>query len=166
MTTQEQFRGQLKRALDAALADIELNTDDDPTVLAQRMASLARGIPQPLEEALGPFFDASTVSNFMEITRENLAEHVHGGSMLGMLTESGALVLPTFGFDGESVADWVGPVVGALLESGVDGWTVGLWLTEANTDLEGMTPLEWFRSGRDTETVLAQARLMSIHWAA
>ncbi len=164
--TQDELRATLKSALNDALDAVELHPDDDLTLLAQRVAALVRGVPQRLDEALGPFYDVGTVSSFMEITPENIAEHVHEGAMLGMLTDSGALILPTFGFDGDSVAEWVSPVVWTLSESGVDGWTVGLWLAEENTDLDGMTPLEWFESKRDIETVIALARDMAVHWAA
>ncbi len=166
MPTQDELRATLKNALDAALSTVELHPDDDLEYLAQRVAALVRGVPPLLDDALGPFYDASAVSNFMGITDENIAAHVHSGEMLGMLTDSGALVLPTFGFDGDAVAEWVAPVVTILSESGVDGWTVGLWLTEENTDLAGMTPREWFESKRDIETVIALARDMAVHWAA
>ncbi len=166
MPTQEELRTKLKLELDVALKGVELHPADDLNLLAQRVAALVRGVPQQLDEALGPFYDASTVSNFMEVAPENIAEHVHAGEMFGMLTDSGALILPTSGFDGEAVAEWVGPIVGTLSESGVDGWTIGLWLAEENTDLAGMTPLEWFESKRNIETVKALARDMAVHWAA
>lgn len=166
MPTQEELRTKLRTALNDALKGVELHPDDDLTLLAQRVASLVRGVPQQLDDSLGPFYDVSTVSDFMGTTPESIAEHVHGGAMLGMLTDSGALILPTFGFEGESVAEWVNPVVGTLSESGVDGWTIGLWLAEENTDLDGQTPLEWFQEKRDIATVEALARDMAVHWSA
>ncbi len=164
MTTQQEYRTQLLSAVERQLETFDLNTSVDIDVIASQMSQLARGSVHPLDEELGPFYDVAMVTKFTGWSRQNIANRISRGSLLGMSTASNSLVLPTFGFSGRSVASWVPPVVSEFRRAGVDGWTVGLWLTAPHEGLDEETPLGWLQDGGDLALVQDLVRSELSQW--
>jgi hypothetical protein len=148
-----------------ASAGVDLSTLGDPEELAARAAAVIPLPPHAYDLALGPFYDTTGLTRWLDISRQALADRVRRGSVLACRTEDGHLVYPAFQFgrDG-SVRPGLIDVLRAF--AGHDGWAVAAWLTAPVDALDGHSALDWLALGRDAAVVVRLARADAAGWAA
>jgi hypothetical protein len=105
-----------------------------------------------LADLVGPFYDQESVAGLLGCAVEDLAERAAAGNLLGMTTSDGVPVYPVFQFasDGTVRAELI-PVLHAF--TGVNGWTVAVWLRTPHENLDNSSPDEWLAAGGDPDTV-------------
>jgi hypothetical protein len=112
----------------------ETNADEDGTA---SMTPL-----HPFAEQIGPFYSASGAAHLLGLTAAELADARDRWQVLAMETKDGVWVYPAFQLDEAAahVKPWLGEVLTVLV--GRDRWTVGLWLTDPQPELEGQSIVE------------------------
>jgi hypothetical protein len=134
---------------------LDLTEVDD---LADRMlAALPR--VHPLDEPLGPFYDTGGLVAWLGISRQALFDRVRRGTVLACRTLDGHLVYPSlqFGRNGQ-VRPGVQEAVGAFTRRGIDGWTVGTWLTTPSAVFEGHSAVDYL--------VVHRSSAAAVRWVA
>jgi hypothetical protein len=106
--------------------ELDLGSVDE---LADRMVAALPAV-HPLDQPLGPFYDTTGLVSWLGISRQALFDRVRRGTVLACRTDDGHLLYPSlqFGRTGQ-VRLGVVEAVGAFTRQGVDGWTIGTWLT-------------------------------------
>ena len=148
------------RSLD--LADVE--------ELADRMLAALPTV-HPLDQPLGPFYDTAGLVAWLGISRQALFDRVRRGTVLACRTSDGHLVYPSlqFGRNG-AVRPGVVEAVGAFTRRGVDGWSVGAWLTTPTPVFGGQSAIDYLVVHRSSPTavrwVAERAASDAAAWAA
>ncbi|MEE3851331.1 hypothetical protein VZC37_13380 [Gordonia sp. LSe1-13] len=140
---------------------------DDPELLAQRMiASLPLG--DPFDALIGPFYDMQGMVGFLGITKNAIVKRLSTGRLIGCQLDnpSRSWVFPTWQFgDDHGLVDGMAEVW-AILTVDADPWTAATWMCSANAGLDDLTPVDWLRSGRRIDDVIAAARHTTARWSA
>ena len=148
------------RSLD--LADVE--------ELADRMLAALPTV-HPLDQPLGPFYDTAGLVAWLGISRQALFDRVRRGTVLACRTSDGHLVYPSlqFGRNG-AVRPGVVEAVGAFTRRGVDGWSVGAWLTTPTPVFGWQSAIDYLVVHRSSPTavrwVAERAASDAAAWAA
>lgn len=110
----------------------------------------------PLDQPLGPFYDTSGLVAWLGISRQALFDRVRRGTVLACRTADGHLLYPSlqFGRTGQ-VRPGVQEAVGAFTRRGVDGWTIGAWLTTPAEPFEGHSAVDYLVVHRSSQTAVA-----------
>src|SRR6476469_8248314 len=113
---------------------LELGDVDE---LADRMMAALPTV-HALDRPLGPFYDTTGLVGWLGISRQALFDRVRRGTVLACRTADGHLLYPSlqFGRNG-AVRPGVVEAVGAFTRRGVDGWSVGAWLTTPTPVFDG-----------------------------
>lgn len=127
-------------------------------------------LPQPNELAalIGPVWSAEGACSHLGIGSDVLASRQGDGEVLGLVTSDGDTVYPVFQFwrlDGRvEVRPDLIPVFQTL--QGFDGWAVAALLHTPAPELEGTTPLQWLRAGRDGRVLDTLAGVVAREWSS
>ncbi|WP_270888067.1 hypothetical protein [Pedococcus sp. 5OH_020] len=115
----------------------------DVEQLADRMVAALPTV-HPLDEPLGPFYDTPGLVAWLGISRQALFDRVRRGTVLACRTSDGHLVYPSlqFGRNG-TVRAGVQEAVGAFTRKGVDGWSIGAWLTTPTPVFDGHSAVDY-----------------------
>lgn len=146
---------------------LDLTDVDD---LAERMVAALPTV-HPLDEPLAPFYDTAGLVSWLGISRQALFDRVRRGTVLGCRTSDGHLVYPSlqFGRNGQ-VRPGVQEAVGILTRAGVDGWTIGTWLTTPSELFEGHSAVDYLVVHRSSAAAVARvaqaAAADAARWAA
>lgn len=146
---------------------LDLGEVDD---LAERMLAALPTV-HPLDQPLGPFYDTAGLVAWLGISRQALFDRVRRGTVLACRTSDGHLVYPSlqFGRNG-GVRPGVVEAVGAFTRRGVDGWSVGAWLTTPTPVFDGQSAIDYLVVHRSSPTavrrVADRAAADAAAWAA
>jgi hypothetical protein len=126
----------------------------DVDALAERMLAALPTV-HPLDEPLGPFYDTAGLVTWLGISRQAVFDRVRRGTLLACRTADGHLVYPSlqFGRAGQ-VRPGVQEAVGAFARTGVDGWTIGTWLTTAADVFDGQSAVDYLVVHRSSPTAV------------
>ncbi|GAA2730823.1 hypothetical protein GCM10009867_03080 [Pedococcus aerophilus] len=136
----------LRERIDARVEDLRAQgrTLDlgDVEELAERMMAALPTV-HPLDQPLGPFYDTAGLVSWLGISRQALFDRVRRGTVLACRTADGHLVYPSlqFGRNG-AVRPGVVEAVGAFTRRGVDGWSIGAWLTTPTPVFGGQSAID------------------------
>lgn len=112
-------------------------------------------------EALGPYFDTRGLRNRLGVSRQALSARVARGTLLGVESDDGSTLYPTWQFTPElTVIRGLSGTLKVLSLGGVrDGFTKAVWLNSQRTELDEMSPREWLLAGGSPVSVreLAEA---------
>jgi hypothetical protein len=124
--------------------------------LAERMMAALPTV-HPLDQPLGPFYDTTGLVSWLGISRQALFDRVRRGTVLACRTSDGHLVYPSlqFGRNG-AVRHGVQEAVGAFTRSGVDGWSIGAWLTTPTDAFEGHSAVDYLVVHRSSAAAVAR----------
>ena len=156
-----------QRELRAQGRDLEL---DDVEELADRMMAALPSV-HVLDQPLGPFYDTTGLVAWLGISRQALFDRVRRGTVLACRTADGHLVYPSLQFGRTGVVrPGVLEAVGAFTRRGVDGWSVGAWLTTPSTVFDGHSAVDYLvvhRSSAAAVALVAEAAAADAStWAA
>ena len=149
-----------------AATDEEVMMLGDPHQLAERMAALVPHI-DPLEKAVGPFYDTAALTGWLEVSRQALNSRVRHTTLLACPTADGQLMYPVWQFtDHGGTIPHLIEVLRTLRTGTSDPWTWALWLTaEVAGQFGGKPAWQWLANGHDAEQVLDAARADASRWA-
>jgi len=143
---------------------------DDVEQIADRMVAALPTV-HPLDQPLAPFYDTAGLVAWLGVSRQALFDRVRRGTVLACRTADGHLVYPSlqFGRTGQ-VRPGVFEAVGALTRAGVDGWTVGVWLTTPSEVFDGHSAVDFLVVHRSSAAAVARvagaAAADAARWAA
>jgi RNA polymerase sigma-70 factor (ECF subfamily) len=128
--------------------------------------SIAPDVGQTMEkypgwnELLGPFYTEDQLAKLLGASSSRAVASLRDQhKLLALKTADGVFVYPTMQFDHyDHVIENLPAVLELLGASGVDDWTLAGWLVSSMPSLEGKSPIEWLREGRDRRPVLALAK--------
>ena len=146
-TVRERVAGHIE-AGDESL--IELSPESVKTAVDQWFApSGAR-----LADRVGPVYDAVATHQLLSIDRRQASDRRNRGTILALKTSDDHWVYPAFQFTGPTVNPQMKSMFSKFAQvSDTPWWTVAAWFRTTRTDLDGLTPADWVRNGRDLETV-------------
>lgn len=167
----ERVTAHIRDALESVAADYEergrsLRELGSAKEIAARMLATVPS-PSRWDEALGPFYSTSKVAQILgSVSRQAIADRRKRRTLLGLRTADGVFVYPVFQFDDRNeVLDGWSDVLQAFDPNDVDDWTLAAWLAAKRKALDGLSVVEWLRSGRPKETVLSLARAQAARYA-
>jgi hypothetical protein len=142
----------------------------DVDALAERMMA-ALPLVHPLDQPLGPFYDTAGLVAWLGISRQALFDRVRRGTVLACRTSDGHLLYPSLQFGRQgAVRAGVQEAVGAFTRRGVDGWSIGAWLTTPTDAFEGHSAVDYLvvhrSSAAAVATVAERAAADAAAWAA
>lgn len=148
----EDLIGERRRVLADQGRRLELG---DVQALAERMLAALPNV-HPLDAPLGPFYDTAGLVAWLGVSRQALFDRVQRGTILACRTADGHLVYPSlqFGRDG-TVRPGVSDAVRAMARQGVDGWTVGAWLTTESAAFDGQSAVDYLVVHRSSPAAVA-----------
>lgn len=124
---------------------------------ARRGAMVAAAEPT-WENVLGPLLRSAQVRELLgAVSRQRVDELVRGKRLIGLRQGSGRRRYPLFQFDdGRPVA----AIVQAFytVSEGLDDWSAASWCVHPDPALEGMSPAQWAKAGKDGERLARVAR--------
>lgn len=130
-----------------------------PEELARKMVEV---VPEPSrwDDLLGPFYTTAKVSEIWGgVSRQALADRRERRTLLGLKTSDGVLVYPTFQFNEHNdILAGLPDVLQCFRGSDVDDWTLAGWLVSPSRALDGRSPVEWLKAGRNPAPVVKLAR--------
>lgn len=141
--------------------DILEKISDDEAIRLARSAAENILASARWSRVVGDRLDTTAVTNLLGITRQALAKRQAAGSLIG-LPGHGTTWYPTWQFDQETgqVRPEVRGIIGAFRDrlDDFDPLLVASWATTTqDEDLDGMTPEQWIRLGRDSHHVRVSA---------
>ena len=137
----------------------ELLGDRPLSVPAARRAALLAAAGQVWESELGPLLTSSQVRELLgDVSRQRVDELLRAHRLIGLRDHGGRRRFPSFQFrDGrplELLIDAYWRVAGGA----VDEWTAASWCVAPDEALEGQSPAQWARDGRDPDRLARIAR--------
>ncbi|SDO94125.1 hypothetical protein SAMN04489867_0989 [Pedococcus dokdonensis] len=138
----------------------------DVDALADRMVAALPTV-HPLDQPLGPFYDTTGLVAWLGISRQALFDRVRRGTVLACRTADGHLVYPSLQFGRNGVVrPGVQDAVGAFVRRGVDGWSIGAWLTTPSTVFDGHSAVDYLVVHRSSSTSVARVATAAANDAA
>ena len=115
-------------------------------------------------DVTGPVYADAQVEKLLRLDSQGVASRVEGKTLLGLHTEDGKVVYPTFQFVDSDVIHGL-PEVLELTVGRVDDWTLTSWLVAKQPSL-GQSIIEHLRAcGAADERVLSVARHAAERWS-
>ena len=145
-------------AFDAMLTELGIDERDvDPVDLGRRGALLAAA-DLVWARHLGPAYETKQVRELLGNSRQAVHERAKRGTLLAVRGDDGQPRFPAFQF---GPAGKPLPALAAILEVlrpvVASPYTIASWFVTEATELEGKTPAEWLREGRDPGAALRAA---------
>lgn len=171
MTTRQDYEQVLLAEPTGQISERLRNTDvsglaSPADVARQMMILLPQTQEHPWAKQIGPFYDTAGVVAMFDASKAAVSDRVQRGTLIGARTRNGAMVYPVFQFDGREVHPGIKSVLGAFKRSGLDGWAIASWFTVPAEDLDGQTPAQWIRDGRDVAVARNLALETVSRWTA
>lgn len=135
-----------------------------PADLARRMLAVVP-TAHPWDEQIGPFYDTAGLVHWLNVTKQAVSDRVRRSRLLAVTTADGRVLYPARQFADRQLVTGLPETLAAFRETPVDGWTIAAWLTIPCSGLDGVTPLDWLRSGNETAPVLQAAQQAAARWA-
>ncbi|HXV62482.1 MAG TPA: hypothetical protein VEK15_17410 [Vicinamibacteria bacterium] len=134
--------------------------------IANRMLATVPA-PSDWDDLLGPFYSTSRVAKLLgDISRQAIAERRERRTLLGLRTEDGSYVYPTFQFDAHNdVLSGLAEVLQCFDPKDVDEWTVAGWLVASQRSLGGRSVIEALASRGPRQDVVELARAQAARFA-
>lgn len=109
------------------------------------------------ERALGPLLSAGQVRELLGVSRQRVDELLRAKRLIGLRERSGRRGYPLFQFDDGRPLE---PLVKAFytVARGLDEWSAASWCTHSDPALDGLSPVQWAKSGKDPERLALIAR--------
>jgi hypothetical protein len=124
---------------------------------ARRAAMIAAAEPA-WENVLGPLLTSAQVRELLGgVSRQRVDELMRAKRLIGLRQRSGRRRYPLFQFDdGRPVT----PIVQAFytVNEGLDDWSAASWCVHPDRGLDGTSPLQWAKAGKDRERLARVAR--------
>ena len=131
----------------------------EPSAAAVERAAVLAAADHAWEGELGPLLETAQVATLLRgVSRQRVSELARGHRLIVLRDSAGRLRFPAFQFhDGRAmpalvVAFW------ALAERAESAWTAASWCVAPDEALDGLTPVQWARDGRDAQQLLTVAR--------
>ena len=137
----------------------ELLAGEPLTPANARRAAMIAASEVAWERALGPLLSGLEVRELLGgISRQRVDELLRGKRLIGLRDRAGRRRYPLFQFaDGRPVEQ----LIDAFYEvsgSGLDEWSAASWCTHPDPSLDGESPAQWAKTGRDPERLTRIAR--------
>jgi hypothetical protein len=157
-----QFEERLReRALKWEMLDLVAPPVEE--MLDRVTALLPPATPNALDAEIGPFYDTAGVETLLGgVSKQAVEARRKKHTILAVKTSDSRWAYPTFQFTGNEVDPALVPTIQAF--RGSPAWSAALWFVTPNPDLNEMTPLEWARSERPTDALVASARRTVGEW--
>lgn len=127
---------------------------------AGRRAALKAVAGAMWTDEVGPFYSTEGVMTLLGgVSKQAVSDRVRRHRLLALRTGSGRLVYPAAQFHDQRVIDGLGEVLDVLVPDDTEAWMVASWLTTADPELHGRTPIDALRSGDRTEVIHAAREL-------
>lgn len=141
-------------------ADLEKLDPDEARAMGRRAAESALAAAR-WSQVVGDRLNTTAVADLLGISRQALAKRQAAGSLLG-LPGNGTTWYPTWQFDllARKVRPEVRQVIGAFRDrlDEVEPMAIASWAaTDQAEDLDGLSPREWIKSGRDAQRLRTAA---------
>lgn len=135
----------------------ELLEGEELSPAEARRAAMVAAAGVVWERALGPLLSAGQVRELLGVSRQRVDELLRAKRLIGVRERSGRRRYPLFQFDDGRP---IGPLVEAFytVTPGLDEWSAASWCTHADPALDGLSPAQWARSGKDPERLALIAR--------
>ena len=152
--TTTEFLERFQQAYHDKLEELEVDEgsiDTDPAELGRRVALLVatRG---RWERQLGLLLSSTDFQRATGLSRQALSQAVEANRVLRLTTKAGKTCYPAFQLDDSGrVLPGLRPVLSAFAGRVRSPWTTASWLTSPQPELDGATPVEVLRAGRDND---------------
>ncbi len=115
---------------------------------------------QAWENELGPLLSGSQVRELLgDVSRQRVDELLRSHRLIGLRDSARRRQFPTFQFrDGRPLEPLVAAYWTVAEDGAVSDWTVASWCVAPDKALEGRSPAQWAREGRDSERLARVAR--------
>jgi hypothetical protein len=119
-----------------------------------------------MAELVGPFLTEIAVRDALRTSVTELDARRKAGTLLGVRTADGVMVYPAWQFDTTTGNVRILAGLSLFLEvlRGQPAWTVAVLACAATASLDGLTPVEWARGGRDPHRLGQLARTVRARW--
>lgn len=109
---------------------------------------------------LGPLLDADQVAGLLGVrSRQAVSDLARRSRLLALDAAAGRKLYPALQFAPNGRPwDELAPILEIFAEVAATPYTTASWLASPNPNLDGKTPLDWLRSGRESEELLQAAR--------
>ncbi|MBD8539193.1 hypothetical protein [Frigoribacterium sp. CFBP 8751] len=126
--------------------------------MARRMLASVPGA-NVYDDALGPFYDTTSLGRWKSIRRQSIDGQVRRGDVLCVTTPEGHRLYPSFQFDGPDGTPLpnLARVLAVLDPRRADVWGDAIWVREPRPELGDRSPAQALRDG-DADDVIALAR--------
>jgi hypothetical protein len=135
----------------------ELLEGEPLSAAAARRAAMLAAAGVAWERALGPLLSAGQVRELLGVSRQRVDELLRAKRLIGLRERSGRRRYPLFQFDDGRPIE---PLVTAFytVTPDLDEWSAASWCTHSDPALDGLSPAQWAKSGRDPERLALIAR--------
>jgi hypothetical protein len=123
-----------------------------------RRAAMLAAAEVAWERTLGPLLTSAHVRELLGgVSRQRVDELVRGKRLIALRQRSGRRRYPLFQFeDGRPNEQLVRAFY--TVTPGLDQWSAASWCTHSDPALDGLSPAQWAKSGRDPERLTLIAR--------
>lgn len=156
---------ELEPQLRARLGQLaQTGRDPEALLTAREYASVMVAqvqVPEPSswDHLLGPFYRARQLGALLGVSSKAINSRRRRRSLLGMRTEDGVIVYPSFQLDGENkVLAGFPETLRCFRAAPVDGWTLGGWFVTPHEELDGYSVVEAIRFQVELERITDLAR--------
>lgn len=148
---------------------LKLNMDDDENAGSPARSNRSQNSNEsdgghPYDSICGPFYTASGLAHVLGVADAIVNDRVEAGSVLAARSAEGELLFPTWQLTNDRVDPTLAKLWKLLRQSG-DDWSCLLWMRAPSRDLEGLSPMQWIRDGRDPHPVLEASSRVVAKWA-
>jgi len=111
------------------------------------------------QRELGPLLSGAQVRELLGgVSRQRVDELVRGQRLISLRERSGRRRYPLFQFEDGHPLETIVAAFWIVAETAASDWTAASWCIRSDPALEGRSPAEWARAGKDRERVLQIAR--------
>jgi hypothetical protein len=137
----------------------ELMADRPLTVETARRAALLAAAGEAWENELGPMLSSAQVRELLAgVSRQRVDELLRSHRLIGLRDSAGRRRFPAFQFkDGQPVAALIS-AFWTVAEGAISEWTAASWCVAPDDALDGQSPANWARDGRDPDRLAQVAR--------
>jgi hypothetical protein len=123
-----------------------------------RRAALLAAASQAWRDELGPLLSSADVADLLGVSRQRVDERLRAGRLIGLRDRAGRRWFPGYQFhDGRPLEDLIA-AYHTVAHAAVSDWTAAAWAAAADEELDGLSPADWARAGRDSERLAAIAQ--------
>jgi hypothetical protein len=114
---------------------------------------------------MGPFYDTAGLSLWLGITRQAVHDRVRRRALLAVMTADGKTLYPAWQFNNAGqVVPHLREVLEVFRDVPAEDWSVAVWLTTPEEELDELTPAQWLLAGGAVEAVRALAMDVAARW--